>query len=216
MDLINITDHEKELISNELYHEASQTIYSLLLGIRMTLALEMSSALKEYLLELEKNADKSLERIRELAFTIHPLMINDLGFLPTLRTYIAKEEEQYRCKIKLLTNGQMKNPNLEKELMLYRICHESLLYLREKGSKEMILTIDFDSDTEIKASIESSLCNWHEEKVDVDTIIDQLFFTKKRVESYRGTFQIELLSYCKILIQFTLPNDSEISPQAHK
>ena len=214
MDLFSKNDHEKELISNELYHVASQTIYSLLIGIKMALPLDMDPTLKEYLIELEKNSDQSLEKIRELAFKLHPLMIKDLGFIPTLRTYINKLEEKYNKKINLVVTGQMSDPHIEKDILLYRVCHESLLYLEDQGIKEIIVSIDFkDEETTIK--IASTVCNCSPNHININNIIDHLLFTKKRVESNGGTFDIKLVSCCELIIEVAIPN-IKMSPQKVK
>lgn len=205
MDLINKNDHEKELISNELYHEASQTIYSLLIGIKMALPLEMDPTLKNYLIELEKNSDQSLEKIREMAFKLHPLMINDLGFIPTLRTYIKKFQANHKRKVHLNITGQLEDTSIEKELLLYRICYESLICLEEQGEKEIELTIDFNNkDTLIK--LETSVCNCSANHININRIIDHLLLTKKRVKNCRGTFDIKLESSGILFIEATIPN----------
>lgn len=54
MDLIGKTDEERELISNKLFHLACETIYSLILGIKMELPLDMDERLRNHLMTIEK------------------------------------------------------------------------------------------------------------------------------------------------------------------
>lgn len=200
MDLIEKQDNEREFISNELYQIANQTIYSMILGIKMVLSLDMDEKLREHLQSLEKHSSESLEKIRELSFSLYPIMIKDLGFLPTLRTLIEKFEKNSDIKIYLEILGCLKNLCIEKEVLLYRLCYEAFTYFKEMKVKEIHLKI-----IELKKIISMQIKTSPVLNITKDLILEHLYIMKKRAKIYRGTFDLIICPTNEVTIKITIP-----------
>lgn len=183
MDLIGKTDEERELISNKLFHLACETIYSLILGIKMVLPLDMDERLRNHLMTIEKNSTESLNKLRELAFNLFPIMIKDLGFVPTLRSFLEKHNENGSCQILLETSGDVSKLTLEQEVLLYRICSESITNFRELHAEQIVLFISTNY-SKIIVGIDSKF----KEKITEKLLSQKLQLTRKRTESNYGFF----------------------------
>lgn len=197
MDLIEKTGLERELISNELYHLASQTIYSLILGIKMVLPLEMDDKLRKYLIMTEKHSNESLNRLRDLAFQLHPVMLNDLGLLPTLETFFNKINKNNDNPIEFHLQGNINRLSLEKEMFIYRICQEIITHLCEHQAKSIYLNI-FHSLETVMVEIISSL----QKNIGENEWQQAFALIRKRIEKCEGSFQ--LLHHHPQLIKITI------------
>lgn len=202
MDLISKTDKERELIANELYHIASQTIYSMILGIKMVLPLEMDDKLRNHLLCIEKNSTESLNRIRELAFKLHPIMIKDLGLLPTLRTFIEKINREQGSHISFQTKGNIAIHSLEKEVLIYRLCTESLTHFSDYLIDRLEMVITF-----IKEKVIIEIQSFFQDNIDEKRLYKSLSLIKTRAETNHGNFLITFHSNKHTTTIITIPNE---------
>lgn len=126
--IMNEHENQKKHISLELFHVIAQTIYSLLLGIRMTLDSDANEMLKAYLRKLEDSAEDVLGKVKRLSFDLYPLVIDDIGFIAAVSKYL-KLQKDTGVSMNLQIYGEKKPVHSEKDLLLYRVIQEVLLLL---------------------------------------------------------------------------------------
>ena len=184
--LIN-QENEKKNLSWELYHVVAQTLYSILLGIKVTIDSGVDDRLKAYLKKLEKSVEEVLKKVRRMSFDLYPQVIYDLGFVAALTHYInLLKEDGYDIQFKM--NGVMKKCHNEKETLIYRISSEIInfiIYELKVNSIKIILSFYEETDNRLffQFNQEKKACN---EKI----IRAGLGITQKKIIGWNGKISI--------------------------
>lgn len=183
-------DHEnqKKHLSLELFHVIAQTIYSLLLGIRMTLDSDANEMLKVYLRKLENSAEDVLEKVKRLSFDLYPLVIDDFGFIAAVTNYL-KLQKDTGISTNLKIYGEKKRVHSEKELLLYRVIQEVLLlliYEFKENSIKIILSFYEKPENKFLFFFAKG-----EKEHNKETIEAGLVVTMKRLLEWKGNIYIQ-------------------------
>lgn len=186
--LINDQENEKKYLSWELYHVVAQTLYSILLGIKMTIDSSVDDLLKAYLRKLEKSVDEVLKKIKKMSFDLYPQVIYDLGFVAALTSYInLLKEEGYDIQFKM--NGVMEKYQNEKETLFYRISLEIInfiIYELKVNSIKIILSFYEETDNRLSFQF-----NQGEKAFNEKIIREGLGVSKKKLLGWDGKILIQ-------------------------
>ncbi|HHY74373.1 MAG TPA: hypothetical protein GX497_14345 [Bacillus bacterium] len=175
-------------VSWELYHVVAQTLFSILLGIRMTINEDVDEILKNYLKKLEISTSEVLNIVKRLSSDLYPQVIEEIGFVAVLISYINSLKED-GINIKLQINGEKKQVHSDKDLLFYRIAEEIIRFVVHELKKDrMKLILSFENGTENKFLF-SFQCSQNE--IDQQTIENGLEITKKRLEDVDGWSYIQ-------------------------
>ncbi|MGH2377818.1 MAG: sensor histidine kinase [Candidatus Limnocylindria bacterium] len=92
--------------------------------------------------------NKTLQELRGFIFELRPMILDDLGLVPTLRRYVQTLNDKHRMKIDLASNGRDRRLPSEDEIAIFRLIQDSLLERIEKGqAKQISLTLDWKDET---------------------------------------------------------------------
>ncbi|MGO0062560.1 sensor histidine kinase [Brevibacillus fluminis] len=185
-DLLRLQDEERQTLSHDLYHDIGQTMYSLTLAIKMVVKQNIDSTTKQHLLQLEKAIDNSLEKLREISFALHPFMIEDLGLIDTLGSFLRRMELTVKCQIKLTVMGEPVKLPLEKEHLIYRICQEIVNYVAARytvNNLSIELTYGEQEQSGLVVCVESPSI------VSAEQVANDLILTTIRIDMLDGTVE---------------------------
>lgn len=124
--LIEAQEEERKRISRELHDNIGQALYSVLVGLKIMKNLKIENSFRDHLLEMEKMTDKALDEVKRLAVELRPATLDDLGLVPTIRSYLDKYERTFGIHTNLLLIGKHQRYSQNIETALYRITQESL------------------------------------------------------------------------------------------
>lgn len=149
--LLKDQESQNKYISQELYHVIAQSLYSILLGLRMTIDSIVDERLKDYLKKLEKSGDELLKKIKKLSFELYPLFIEDIGFVGALKTDI-KLLKQDGVNIELNINKEEReSADYDRQFLLYQVTHGILSFIiNEVKSEHLKVMITFFEGIEDK------------------------------------------------------------------
>lgn len=169
--VITAQEEERKRIARELHDQTSQSLTSLILGIKALENLEDPVRLKEKTEEMRTLASTTLEEIHDLALDLRPSILDDLGLEAALQRYIKEYTMKYGIEVDIHTNG-LENLRLapQIETTFYRIVQEALTNIvkhaqaknvgvimeRRKGNLELIIEDDgkgFDVQKVLQAPI---------------------------------------------------------------
>lgn len=185
--LINDQESQNKYISQELYHVIAQSLYSILLGLRMTIDSVVDEGLKDYLKKLEKSGDDLLKKIKRLSFELYPLFIEDIGFIAAFKADI-KSLKQDGVSIELDINEERENADYEKQLLFYQVTHEILSFIiNEVKSERLKIIVTFLEETEDKFLF--SFTNGPK-PLNKKSIEEGLVLTMKRLVGWNGQINI--------------------------
>jgi len=125
--VIAAQEEERRRISRELHDSTSQSLTSLIVGMKALSDASDSPALRQRGEELRQVAAQTLDEVHNLALQLRPSVLDDLGLPAALQRYIADCQRRYPLRIDLAIHGlaeQRLPPDVE--TALYRIVQESL------------------------------------------------------------------------------------------
>ncbi len=126
--LFQSQEFERRRIARELHDEAGQALTGInfsLETIQKSLSSE-SSPVKTLFTDVKKQINRTYEEMRRLSYSLHPLLLSDLGLEPALDSYLARISSHSELKIDFKMVGFEGRLDLEIETVLYRLSQEAL------------------------------------------------------------------------------------------
>ncbi|WP_394184052.1 PAS domain-containing sensor histidine kinase [Metabacillus halosaccharovorans] len=135
--LIEIQEEERKKISRELHDGIGQNLYSLLIMINR-LRTDSNGLVIE---QIETEISKVIEEIRQISWQLRPSILDDLGLIPAIRSFINKFNEHYGIKTNF-TYKLQRRLDSEVETSIYRIVQEAMTNARKyANTSEIFLSI---------------------------------------------------------------------------
>lgn len=194
--IIKTQEEERKRISRELHDEASQALIAAKINLEMVKK-SLPSSLEKATTRLAETSSllvRTLENLRRMSYDLRPLMLDDLGLIPTLRWYTESYAKRFGIPINFKITALDKRLNLETETAIYRIVQEALtnivkyaqakevnISLEKKGSRLIARVEDDGKGFKIKTSV---LGEKHSQG-------SGILGMKERVYNLGGTFHIE-------------------------
>lgn len=169
--VITAQEEERKRIARELHDQTSQSLTSLILGIKALENVENMDLLKEKTEELRALTGKTLEEIHDLALDLRPSVLDDLGLEAAVQRFIKDYSKKYGIEVDIHTNG-INNLRLppQVETTLYRIVQEAMTnivkhalakyvaVIMERRNNTLVLIIEDDGKGfDIKEVLEAPL-----------------------------------------------------------
>ena len=106
-----------------------------------------SERAREELHELKRSATTTFRAVKDFIFDLRPMMLDDLGVVPTLRRYLESVEEKYGISVSLTVAGVVHRLAGHVEVTLFRAVQELLNNARVHGSAtEIDVQINMDGE----------------------------------------------------------------------
>jgi two-component system sensor histidine kinase DegS len=143
---------------------------------------------KEELTSLKAAANSAFQRIRNFIFDLRPMMLDDLGLIPTIRRYLDAFKEQGQQEITFTFTGTERRMPNHIEVVLFRALQQLVGMAREQSEASKI-KVAFDIDeTTVKAVMEHD-GKLLDEKAGGQEDPYGLASLRERVEMLGGTFE---------------------------
>jgi signal transduction histidine kinase len=126
--ILLVQENQRKEISRELHDEISQ----LLLSINLHLAVLDSSAaisprsIRRSITRVRWLVEKSVRLVHDFARELRPPMLDDLGLIPALNTYIADFSKRKGLKVHFAAFSGVEVIEGDKRAVLYRVAQEAL------------------------------------------------------------------------------------------
>ncbi len=125
--VITAQEDERKRIARELHDETSQSLTSLMVGLKVLEGREDRPETRAALAALRALNGKTLDAVHSLALQLRPSVLDDLGLVPALERLTAEWQRTHAIPVLLETNLRT-GPRLPAamETALYRIAQEAL------------------------------------------------------------------------------------------
>lgn len=181
--IIDIQEEEKSQFSRELHDGLGQKIYSHLITINRLQA-KIDHPLIDNLLE---EATSLIKDVRELAWELRPSVLDDLGLIPAIRSYLNRLADSYHLAIHFdaaLSTRLDKN----KEITIYRIVQESMTNARRHAEASEVKIRIREMEDVVRVMIEDNGSGFDSEEVAFGVGISSM---KERAQSVSGELCIQ-------------------------
>ncbi|MFJ5758622.1 PAS domain-containing protein [Neobacillus sp. NPDC093182] len=124
--IIDVQEEERKRLSRNLHDGIGQNLYSHLITINRLLS-EMDHPL---LWQMQNEATQLIEEIRDISWELRPSVLDDLGLVPAIRSFLSRFSENYHIDVyfECVLNRRL---DISIELTIYRIIQEALTNIRK-------------------------------------------------------------------------------------
>jgi signal transduction histidine kinase len=195
--LLIVQEEERKKISRELHDEISQT----LTGISVKLAAlknevaDSAKGLKEKIASTQRLVEKSVEKVHRFARELRPSVLDDLGLIPALRSYIKEFTKRTGINIMFTTFAGIEKLDNFKRTVLYRVAQEALINVdRHAQASDVKLSIRYIRNV-ISMEIKDNGKSFQVEHVLLGRRNQRLGLLgmRERMEMINGSFDIKSL-----------------------
>jgi len=190
--LVNAQESERQRLSRQMHDGPAQALSNFILQTEIAMRLlDVDPAqAREGLGSLKASAMTTFQKVRNFIFELRPMMLDDLGLIPTVRRYADSFKEQTGMDVNITITGTEKRIEPYLEVMVFRAIQE-LMGNVFRHSQATLLKINLDlTDETIRAIVDDNGKGF-----DADTLLQSnslgLKLIRERVEMLGGTFEIE-------------------------
>lgn len=110
----------------------------------------------EELFALKDMASVTFQKVRDFIFDLRPMMLDDLGVMPTVRRYVDSFREKNDIDVKLDILGEERRLESHREVMVFRAIQELMVNARDyANAAEIIIRLDITGNR-IKITVEDN------------------------------------------------------------
>jgi two-component system sensor histidine kinase DegS len=203
--LVNAQEAERQRLSRQMHDGPAQALSNFILQteIAMRLLDVDPTQARDELGNLKMSAMGTFQKVRNFIFELRPMMLDDLGLIPTVRRYADTFKEQTGLDVNVTVSGNERRLESYLEVMVFRAIQE-LLGNAARHSQATLLKINVDlTDDLIRVSVDDNGKGF-----DTDAVQGQnlgLKLIRERSEMLGGTFEIDSAMGKGTRVMFSLP-----------
>lgn len=204
--LVNAQEAERQRLSRQMHDGPAQALSNFILQTEIAMRLlDVDPAqAREELNSLKASAMSTFQKVRGFIFELRPMMLDDLGLIPTVRRYAEAFKEQANMEVNLTITGTERRIEPYLEVMVFRAIQE-LMGNAFRHSQASLLKVNLDlSEEQIRVIVDDNGKGF-----DSDTLQESkslgLKLIRERVEMLGGTFEIESSAGKGTRVMFFLP-----------
>lgn len=190
--LVNAQETERQRLSRQIHDGPAQALSNFILQTEIAMRLMDVDAgqAREELNNLKNSAMGTFQKVRNFIFELRPMMLDDLGLVPTVRRYVDAFKEQAGLDIHVTVTGNERRLEPYLEVMLFRALQE-LLGNAARHSQATLVKILLDiGDDRIRVSVDDNGKGF-----DPDSVLQGnslgLKLIRERAEMLGGNFEID-------------------------
>lgn len=212
--MIRVQEEERKKISRELHDETSQSLTSIIVGLRVLAEQVENSGEREKILQMRDLAVTTLEAVHYMAVELRPVLLDDLGLVAAAKKYIENYAKQYKISMHIdFDNLSRERFPPEIEITLYRILQEALTNIIKHGQATHVWVLLYKEEDKLTLVVNDDGVGFDIEvfkKAHSRTSLG-IYGMKERVALVEGTFDIKsvLGGGTKIIVAIPLPEQSE-------
>jgi signal transduction histidine kinase len=140
--LLRAQDDERRRIARDLHDVTVQNlaaIKAVLMRVQRGLG-EVDGKIVTKIDEGLALSDQVIQELRTLSYVLHPPLLDELGLVPAVRSFIRGFMERSGIQVELVVNGEIGRLNADLETALFRVVQESLSNIhRHSGSPTALI-----------------------------------------------------------------------------
>ncbi len=194
--VIEAQERERQLLVEMMHDGPAQQLTNLILQAEICERLfdKDTNRTREELTNLRKAVTGTFQEVRGIMFDLRPMMLDDLGLVPTLKKYIEGFQEKSGLPVNLSITGQERRLESHTEATIFRVIQELVKNARDHAHCTSIeVSLDID-EAWVRTSVEDNGTGF-----DVDEVMQAveqyktigLATLRERVEMLGGQLDID-------------------------
>lgn len=190
--LVNAQETERQRLSRQIHDGPAQALSNFILQTEIAMRLmDVDSAqAREELNNLKASAMGTFQKVRNFIFELRPMMLDDLGLVPTVRRYVDAFKEQTGLDISVTVTGNERRLEPYVEVMLFRAIQE-LLGNAARHSQATVVRILLDLGQErVRVSVDDNGKGFDSDSLHQGNSLG-LRLIRERAEMLGGNFEVD-------------------------
>lgn len=203
--IVNAQEAERQRLSRQMHDGPAQALSNFILQTEIAMRLlDVDPAqAKDELGSLKTSAMSTFQKVRNFIFELRPMMLDDLGLIPTLRKYADAFKEQTNLDVSVTVTGTERRLEPYLEVMIFRAVQELLGNAARHSQASMIkVHLDLGNDF-LRVSVDDNGKGF-----DAETLKDSknlgLKLIRERAEMLGGGFEVDSVVGSGAKITFTV------------
>ncbi|MFZ1042260.1 MAG: histidine kinase [Anaerolineales bacterium] len=204
--IVNAQEAERQRLSRQMHDGPAQAMSNFILQTEIAMRLLDVDAgqAKEELGNLKAAAMGTFQKVRNFIFELRPMMLDDLGLVPTIRKYVDAFKDQTGLDASLTVTGTERRLEPYLEVMIFRAVQE-LLGNASRHSQATLVKILLDIGNEIiRVSVDDNGKGFDPVSVLNGSSLG-LKLIRERAEMLGGTFDVDSAAGKGSRISFSIP-----------
>jgi two-component system sensor histidine kinase DegS len=205
--IVNAQEAERQRLSRQMHDGPAQALSNFILQTEIAMRLLDIDPVqaKDELGNLKSSAMTTFQKVRNFIFELRPMMLDDLGLIPTLRKYSEAFKEQASLEVNVTVTGTERRLEPYLEVMVFRAVQELLgNSSRHSQATTVKVQIDLGNDL-VRVSVEDNGKGFDPETLKESTNLG-LKLIRERAEMLGGSFEIDSASGSGARISFSVPS----------
>ena len=148
--IVDTQEEERRRIARQVHDGPAQAMANVVLQSEISerlYSVDQDRSRKE-LAALRLMVNKTLQELRGFIFELRPMILDDLGLVPTLRRYIQTLMDKHGIRIDFSSTGRDRRLPSDDEVAIFRLIQDSLVERIEKGdAKDLVLSMNWKDET---------------------------------------------------------------------
>ncbi len=209
ISIIEAQEQERLRLSRQMHDGPAQSLTNLVLQAEICERLfdRDPERARGELAELKKNVVNAFKKVKVFIFDLRPMMLDDLGLVPTVRRYVDGITDEGFTGLTLKVTGKEKRLPAHKEVTIFRVIQTLIHLAREQSQASSInihLNIEDDEvnvaidDNGMGAEIDEALSSPDATKLSLPTL-------RERIEMLGGTIHFFSAVGQGLRVNFSMP-----------
>jgi two-component system, NarL family, sensor histidine kinase DegS len=204
--IVNAQEAERQRLSRQMHDGPAQAMSNFILQTEIAMRLlDVDPAqAKEELASLKTSALSTFQKVRNFIFELRPMMLDDLGLIPTMRKYVDAFKEQTSMETSLTVTGVERRLEPYLEVMIFRAIQE-LLGNSARHSQAAAVKMHIDMGSEVvRVSVDDNGRGFDPESVRTGNSLG-LKLIQERAEMLGGKLEVDSALGKGARIVFSVP-----------
>jgi two-component system, NarL family, sensor histidine kinase DegS len=156
--IVEAQEAERQRLSRQIHDGPAQALSNFILQTEIAMRLfdiDTERARAE-LQSLKASATSTFQKVRDFIFDLRPMMLDDLGLVPTVKRYVDAFKEKTGLQVNLTVTGADRRMEAAREVILFRGAQELLANIRQHAQASQVRVL-MDLDTaRVRVTVEDN------------------------------------------------------------
>jgi two-component system sensor histidine kinase DegS len=215
--IVQAQEEERQRLARQMHDGPAQSLTNFILQAEICQRLfdRNPERAAEELDNLKSSASLTFQKVRDFIFDLRPMMLDDLGVVPTVRRYVESFKEKHDIEASLELMGDDRRLENHREVMIFRGIQELMVNARDHASPSAIqVRLDMGPER-IRVTVEDDGRGFDAERAlaNQDTAADprvqSTITLKETFELVGGSVMIQSAETEGTIIRLELPAEAE-------
>ncbi|MAS36158.1 MAG: hypothetical protein CL610_19285 [Anaerolineaceae bacterium] len=217
--IVQAQEEERQRLARQMHDGPAQSLTNFILQAEICQRLFDRNPDKaaEELDNLKSSASVTFQKVRDFIFDLRPMMLDDLGVVPTVRRYVESFRDKNDIETSLEITGEERRLEAAREVLVFRGIQELMVQARDYASPNKVrIQLDMGGNR-VKALVEDDGRGFNAEAAmregdhhQNDSRVQSMMTLKEKFELVGGSISINSSETEGTVVRLELPTDDTV------